>query len=315
MSEHRGRRYRGPSLFWPLVLIGVGVIFLLVNFGYLQVESVWGVLWRFWPALLILAGIDILFGSRSTIGAVISALLGLAVIATIIALIWFAPKIDALSGLTTSAELRTERVSQPLEGITEARVVLDVGGAEVTLYDLAESASLIEADVSHTGELRFDVSKRGDRAEVKLDVHRPNPLFWFSGKRERWDVGLSRDVLYEIEVDAGSGTYDLDLSGLRVADLHLDLGSGETTLMLPASEEVECTIDGGSGGLDITLPDSMAARVRLDKGSGDFRPGPRLQLVRGNERGDGTWETDGYDTAADRISIKIDMGSGNITIR
>ncbi|MDH7487792.1 MAG: DUF5668 domain-containing protein [Anaerolineae bacterium] len=314
MSERRGRGYRGPGLFWPLVLIGVGVIFLLVNLGYLQAGNVWAVLWRFWPALLILAGIDILFGSRSTVGAVISALLGLALIVAIIALIWLAPQIPALRTLTASAELRTERVSQPLEGVTEARVVMDVGSAEVTLYDLEESASLIEADVSHSGELRFDVSKRGSRAEVRLDVRRSAPLSWFSGQRERWNVGLSREVLYEIELDAGSGTCDLDLSGLRVADFRLDLGSGETRLKLPASGDMSCSMDLGSGGLDITLPEGMAARVELDKGSGDFRPGPRFQLVRGKERGDGVWETAGYATAANRVSMEIDMGSGLVSI-
>ena len=315
MSEHRSQRYRGPSLFWPLVLIGVGVIFLLVNFGYLQAENVWAVLWRFWPVLLILVGIDILFGSRSTLGAVISALLGITVIAGIIALIWFAPHIDALSELRTSMELHSERVSQPLGGITQARVVLDVGGADFTLDELEESASLIEADVSHYGELVFDVSKRGDRADVKLDVRRVNPFFWVSGERERWDVGLSRDVLYEIKLDSGSGTYDVDLSGLQVADFDFDQGSGETSLTLPVSGKVECTINLGSGKLDITLSEGMAARVDLDKGSGNFRPGPRFELVRGKERGDGVWETDGYSTAADRISINIDMGSGDITIR
>jgi len=315
MSKHRERGYRGPSLFWPLVLIGVGVIFLLANFGYLQAENVWAVLWRFWPALLILVGIDILFGSRSTIGAVISALLGLAVIAAVIALIWLAPQIPALRPLTTVAELRTERVTQPLEGITEARVVMDVGSAEATLYDLEESASLIEADVSHTGELSFDVSKRGSRAEVRLDVRRSAPISWFSGQRERWHVGLSREALYEIELDAGSGTCDLDLSGLQVTDFRLDLGSGETTLKLPASGNVAGKMDAGSGGLDITLPDGMAARVELDNGSGEFRPGPRLQLVRGKERGDGVWETAGYATAANRVSMEIEMGSGIVSIR
>lgn len=296
-------------------MIGIGVIFLLVNFGYLQAANVWAVLYRFWPVVLILIGIDILFGSRSTVGAMISALLAIVVLAAVIALIWFAPQIPALSRLPAGEELRTERVSQPLEGITEARVVMGVGDADFTLYDLKESASLIEADVSHYGELVFDVRKRGQRADVKLDIRRVHPFSWMSGERQRWNVGLSRDVLYEIELDAGSGAYDVDLSDLPVTDFDLDQGSGRTALTLPSSGDVESTIDMGSGTLDITLPESMAARVELDKGSGDFHPGPRLRLVRGKERGDSVWETDDYGTATNRITLDIDMGSGTVTIR
>jgi hypothetical protein len=297
------------------VLIGAGVIFLLANLGYLQTENVWAVLWRFWPALLILVGIDVLFGRRSTLGAVISALLGVAVVAAIIALVWFAPRIPALSGLQTSPELRSERVTQSADGISEAEIVIDVGGATFRLDELEESASLIEADVSHYGVLKFDVNKRGDRAEVEMDVSRPNPVLWFSDKRETWDVGLSRDVDLVIDLDAGSGRYDVDLSGLQVSELRFDQGSGETSLVLPSRGEVDCSIDLGSGELDITLPEGVEARVDLDKGSGDFRPGPQFHLVRGREEGSGVWETDNYGSADDRVSIEMDMGSGDVSIR
>jgi hypothetical protein len=249
------------------------------------------------------------------VAAVISALLGVAVIAGIVALIWFAPQIPALSKLTTSPEQRTERVSQSLEGLEEASVDIDVGRGRFELDALRESASLIEADVSHYGVLQFDVNKRGDRADVKLDVRRPNPLTWLPGNEERWDVGLSSDVLYDLNLDFGSGTHDVDLGDLLVTDFRVDQGSGHTTLTLPSSGKVEASLDLGSGGLDITLPGSMEAQVELDKGSGDFRPGPRFKLERGRESGDSTWETDNFDGAADRISIEIDMGSGDITIR
>ena len=191
-------------------------------------------------------------------------------------------------------EVRTESVSAPREDIEVATVKLDVGPAEFTLDKHAESANLIEVDISHYGELVFEVIESGDQADVKLEVRMTFPPWLPSGKQERWDVRLNPDVLYEIELDAGSGTYDLDLSGLRVTDCRLDLGSGE---------------------FDITLPDSMEARIRLDRGGGNFRPGPRFQLVQGKENADGIWETDGYDEAADCISIEIDMGSGDVTIR
>ncbi|MHB1357544.1 MAG: LiaI-LiaF-like domain-containing protein, partial [Anaerolineae bacterium] len=64
------------SFFWPVVLIGIGVIWLLVNLNVLTTASI-AVLVRFWPVVLILIGLDIIFARRY---AVIGALLGLVTI-------------------------------------------------------------------------------------------------------------------------------------------------------------------------------------------------------------------------------------------
>ena len=52
------RRYR--SLFWPVILIGIGVLWLLGNLGIIEPVSLGGLL-RFWPVLLIVAGLDMDF--------------------------------------------------------------------------------------------------------------------------------------------------------------------------------------------------------------------------------------------------------------
>ncbi|MBC7250601.1 MAG: hypothetical protein H5T62_09990 [Anaerolineae bacterium] len=89
-TERRTRRSRRrpPSVFWPLMLIGVGVVLLLANLGYLPWQA-WSVLWRLWPLLLVALGIDLLIGRRSVLGAIISAVLILLLIggAIVIALL------------------------------------------------------------------------------------------------------------------------------------------------------------------------------------------------------------------------------------
>jgi len=56
------RRWRG-SLVGPIILIGLGIVFLLNNLGLLS-WSVWEVILRLWPILLIAIGLDILLGRR-----------------------------------------------------------------------------------------------------------------------------------------------------------------------------------------------------------------------------------------------------------
>jgi predicted membrane protein len=59
MAEKR----QSPSAFWPLIIILLGFIFLLDNFGYLS----FGVLVsRYWPVILILLGLRILWSRRGS---------------------------------------------------------------------------------------------------------------------------------------------------------------------------------------------------------------------------------------------------------
>ncbi len=49
-----------------LILVAVGIILLLNNFGVLP-WSVWGILFKFWPLILISLGLRTAFGERSII--------------------------------------------------------------------------------------------------------------------------------------------------------------------------------------------------------------------------------------------------------
>jgi len=318
VPTHRPRR-RPPSFFWPLALIGAGVLLLLSNLGYLPWQS-WNVLWRLWPLLLIALGIDVLIGRRSMFGAIISGLLILMLIGGAVTIVLFARDIPALSNLTQPVELRTEHVEYPLAGVEHASAYIDWTSAPGYLSALRDSPNLIEGDVAYRGKLVFDVDVRGDQADVELDSHFSGPWFgpfdFGSGAEEgRWDVRLSPDAVLDLTLDAGSGPCDFDLTGLQVSDLSLDAGSGSIDLALPTGSTFEARIDGGSGCLTIVLPESVGARVVLDSGSGPFRPDERFRLVEGKRGGDGVWETGDFDAAEQTIVLRIDQGSGSISIR
>ncbi len=56
------KSHESESVFFPLLIIFIGIVLLLVNTGLLS-PSAWEGLWRFWPLILILAGLDHLLGS------------------------------------------------------------------------------------------------------------------------------------------------------------------------------------------------------------------------------------------------------------
>src|SRR6476469_1361885 len=58
---------KSDKIFWGILFVFVGGVFLLENFGVIDFS--WHYVWRFWPVLLILTGVNILFArSNSKIG-------------------------------------------------------------------------------------------------------------------------------------------------------------------------------------------------------------------------------------------------------
>ena len=316
-SPKAGKRRRLPSLFWPILLIGAGVVMLLSNLGYLPWSS-WNILWRLWPLLLVAVGVDLLIGRRSTLGAILSGLLILLLVGGAIAVALYAPAIPTLANLAQPAAWRVEHVEHPLDGIDSAAVTIDWTSVPGSLQALDDSPNLIEGDIALTGDLVFDVGVRQGQATVLLDRRIGNTWNWpfgdHPGPEGTWDVTLSPRVPLALNLDTGSGDYAFDLSDLQITDVVLDSGSGVVELALPGGDAYEVRIDGGSGSVEISLPEDADVRVEIDSGSGSFRPTKRLRLVKGERGGDGVWETEGFASADDAITVILDQGSGSVTL-
>ncbi len=316
-EEVKGRR-RAPSFFWPIVLVGAGVLLLLSNLGYISWTS-WNLLLRLWPVLLIALGIDLLFGRRSIAGAILSGLLILALLGGVVAIGFFAPQIPAFRVLAQPAEWRVEQIEYPLSGLERARILVDWSSVPGTLRALEDSANLIEGEIAYRGELVFDVRVRGAEADVEIDQRFSGvwlgPLDTLRRGEQRWLVEVSPDVDLDLTLNGGSGRCEVDLRGLQITGLHLDVGSGPIDLSLPGEDTFDAVIEGGSGPLAISVPGDVGVRVVLESGSGPFRPAERFALVSGERDSDGVWETGNWRTADEQIELQIDQGSGSVTIR
>lgn len=73
---------RNHGSIWPLILIFIGTVFLLNNFGILPVD-IWERIFDFWPLLLILIGVRIILG-KSPFSNTIILIIGLIFIAFIL---------------------------------------------------------------------------------------------------------------------------------------------------------------------------------------------------------------------------------------
>ena len=312
-------RYQYRSLFWPIILIGVGAIWLLGNLGVFSMTNL-AVAARLWPLILVVIGLDMLFGRTSP---ALGALIGIGTVIVFIGLMLIGPSL----GMATDLEVKSDTFTEAVDDAQSARIDLDLGVAKVTVNALSDSNNLFNAAIDYVGEIEFEVSGETDKV---IRLHQVgdssfNGFFGFFGNFTNnaeltWEVGLSPDVPLQLTVGGGVGEADFDLSGIQLTGLEINVGVGSVVVQLPepvASYQVN--VNGGVGDFTITLPEDAAVRINANTGVGDINVSSALNRVGGGDDNpvgdDGVWETDGFASADVQITIEFDGGVGNLNVR
>ena len=296
-------RRRPPSVFWPVILITAGLLFLLDNLGMLHVNF-WE-LWRLWPILLILAGLDILLAHRSWLGSLIVLVLTLAVIASVVILLVAAPDV-----LGPSPSGGTERIAEPLDGAERADLEVNFAAGELTIGRLDDSSSLIEGELKLATQKKpiWKIERSGSQASMNLG-YRQGEAFQGWNEGDVWALRLSPKAGFSLHVDVGAGGATLDLTGLAIRDLKVQAGAGQTTVVFPAEGQFSAGVNGGVGALVLEIPEGMAARLQIDRGLSAISVSDRFK-----KEGQG-YVTGDWATNENRVDIKVAVGVGVVTVR
>jgi hypothetical protein len=302
MDERKESR-RG-SIVGPVILIGLGVVFLLNNLGILD-WSIWDVIIRLWPVLLVAAGLDILIGRRSALGALLALILTVALIA---GALWLYG-----TGVVMGPTGPGEEIAYDLDGAERAEIVLAPAVGSLHVEALQESNRLV-AGVIHPvrGErVTRDFALEDNTAVVALrsEGNFVGPFFGAHAGQWGWELGLAPGVPLDLEISLGVGQSEIDLTDVTVSDLKVSAGIGQTTIVLPADGRFEAEIDGAIGHTLVVLPPGLEARIQCDTGLA------ASQVPAGYQQRDDTYTSPGYAGAENRVDLEISQAIGNVTVR
>lgn len=302
MEEQKRRR---GGIVGPLILITLGLVFLLNNLDVLD-WSIWEVIWRLWPVLLIAAGLDLLIGRRSALGTLLTLLL---VVALLAGGLWLLGTDIGFDRATVVHEIRQARGEA-----TQAEVVVNPGAGRLHVEALPESANLVEGTI-HLGKgeaMKPDLAVKGSKATFTLRSDRqsfgPTLGGWY-GEDRLWDLGIAPEVTLELKVGLSAGESDLDLTDLTLSNLDVDMGVGKTTVTLPDEGDFAAKVDGAIGEIIVIIPEGLEARVRASTAIGSS------QLPEDYQRQDDVYTSPGYARADNRVDLNVDLAIGNITVR
>ena len=274
-SKSRLRRYRYRSLFWPLVLVGAGVVWLLYSLGVLSASNL-AVVGLVWPAFVVGIVVDLLLGHRTpAAGAAVAAVM----LAIVVVLMAVGPGL----GWVGDTALKTETFTTPVGEATSVQVELGLSGYATTVHALAPATGaerpLLLATITHRGSVVFTAE---GTATKTLGLRSANQWQWWqrigNDTENPWDIALAPGVPLDLVILASSGSNTVDLTGLQLQRLEVDASSGDSVVVLPVADPLssvtsppDIDLESASGRMEVQAPAGSAFAANIGMSSGDTR--------------------------------------------
>jgi len=305
------RHYR-PSLVGPLILIAAGILLLLNQTGRLP-WNVWGTLWRFWPVILILVGLEVLLGvSRSMAWYIVGLVLAVVVLGGIIGYAIY--RSNQPSAPRPVAQ--TETVIEATQDADRGKITLRLGVGTLEVQALADSPNFVEGRIEY-GQYSLQAERsfrvRDGQAQFSLLGRSEPNMIWAPGNNvgERWNLKFTPRIPLEMDITAGVGSADIDLRELKVVRLDVKGGVGQTKVLFPTGAGLtRATVSSGVGEVIVEVPQDVGAKIKVSKALTGVNVSSSRFVRSGDE-----YVTANYATAENKLDLEIKSGIGAITIR
>jgi len=294
------RRYR--SFFWPVVLIAIGVFALLADLNVISSDRLYR-LADLWPLILIVIGLE-LIARRSLHGAAVDVAAVLIVLIAVAGAVAYVSVGPAIQGGTHSFD-----TSGQVGGLKAATLQVDVGAMDMTVQSSSSLGSdLYRAHIEYSGP---KPAVTLDPSSGELHISQEGGFLIFGNRRVVLALQINPAVSWSFNINSGSANGTFKLSQVRVTGIELNTGASRQDITLGApTGKVPITVNGGALTILVHRPAGVEASAHVSGGA------VNLTADGSAERGIGSksWQSSGYDAAADGYSIEVNGGACNVTV-
>ncbi len=183
----------------------------------------------------------------------------------------------ALCSISVARDMQTLEKNLPADpGVKQITLDSDIGVAEFNLTTHA-GGDMLSGDIRYDADkFRVDVEyeKTGTTGDILLSSEQNRKLHDNRARDCRWDISLSRDYTWNINLDIGASEGEMDFSGLPIEEMSLDLGASESRIVFasPNPQRMrELAIDAGAGEVEIAgLGYANFDHLSFDGGAGQI---------------------------------------------
>ncbi len=253
--------YRGEGYVGAVIWGGLGLFLLLNNLGIMPNAS-WTVLFRWWPVLLIAAGLDLIIGRHSIWSAIIGLMLGVALLGGVV---WLS------MGATPAASIEPYDMQYELDKAETIQADISATAGELTIQAGAEPGNAAEVAISKSAneEIRDEYSVQGNKGYFDLDnegLFILYPAFQGASAKSVWEVSFNEDIPLVLDSQLIAGDQRFNLNELTVKRFNVRTIFGRTTVVMPRDDSF--TGDAGVifGELLVFVPEGAAVCLYADTG-------------------------------------------------
>ena len=324
-------------LFDALTLITIGIVFLFNTTGVVS-WKIWLELFRFWPLILVSAGISLIF-SFSNAGRFIGKALGF----LIFLLMLFLAGVNTITGNTFfegvrnsfpdffnqsyfmnysqgnvySKETTYSKSDFPL--IENLTLNLKVARGELKLQDFVSDNAILNAKSKYSNldeeySISNIISNNSDMT-VNFDSRNSNTSFMmFNNSNPYYEMNLSDKIKKtDVNIQLAAGKAVLDFSKVSMDKVIVETSAGQmdinfTSDALPNLIEIKLA----AGETNLNLPNEVGYKINYNVAVGDFKINNKTQGAGLASKG--SLISDNYSNANKKTEINVDVAAGSFNL-
>lgn len=307
------KHFNFGKLSFGLFLIIVGLLYLAKNLGWLNLEFNLD-LWRLWPLLIVFAGLSMLT-SRNLASIFAGIVLTLTVL-TITLILIVGPTDYSINLITT--DKNQQNGSPPSAAWTTTPINLNADlSTESAAFNI--KSNLSELTIGGGSDRLLSGALHSDFATVALDSQTDGPaqnvnleikpkISLFQGRLSQAQLQLNSQLAANIYLESLASSIDFKLADLSSELITINAAASNIKLDLNNSLSRAITLSAKASEVTLTLPADQGLRLNLHN--------PQEIKSDKLEKVDNlTYQTLGYDQAAEKIVLSLDLAATDVNIQ
>jgi len=281
-----------------VILVTIGVFFLFVNLGFISFSILFGI-FDLWPLILVVVGVNILFKKKSNVPFITWTLF-------FIILILYGAFYEGRNTIgSTGYNTNFTKYSETAFGELD----LDIGASKVSIE--SEDKNLLGVSLQGV-KLDYKETYKNNKQTVEYSFEsQKHNMINFNNKSNSYDFYLNKHVIWDLDLDLGAVSGELNLEQVPIKSIDLDFGAGNLDIILGTKHnKSDIKIDSGASNLTIVIPKEAGIKLKLDAALTKTN----IDDLKLNKSGD-YYFSPNYEEATTKIEFDINMGVGKIDFK
>ena len=308
-------KYR--HVFWAFILIAIGVLFMLNNFGVL--EFGFRALWSLWPLILILWGISIL---PIRDGVKIAALAGVLALTVIFfnqiseRSTWF--RFHDFRGFSrndwndndeedSGGNYQPQNLSVPYDSLSRKGIlVLEAAAGNFNLQGVT-SDYLTFNKTGDIGNYSLTTTDTNGRKQIRIALEKS--VIRHNVNENKVDIRMNDNPAWNLDFDIGAAAIDMDLRDYRIDTAAIDAGASSIKIKLgDKSPLTVLTFNAGASSIQVDIPKESACQIKSES----FMISKEFDGF--TKKGEGIYQTANFATGKNKIFLTVKTAISKIEI-